>query len=229
MNPDKPVIPQIIQSFKGKLIVSYQAYMGGPLQVPATIVQMVLAVEKGAAAAIRCQGVADISAIKGQVDVPVIGLWKEGHEGVYITPSYRYALDCSLEGADIVALDATGGQRADGLSYGETVRKLKEDKILVMADCGSIKDACRAVAAGSDIISTTLAGCTPDHEKTKGPDYQLLEQMLDKFPEVAVICEGRIHTPEQARKVMDMGAWAVGVGVAITHPTSITTWFKEAL
>lgn len=229
MDLEKPKIPQIIQSFKGKLIVSCQAYVGEPLRVPATMAQMSLAVERGGAAAIRCQGLADISAIKGQVDVPVIGLWKEGHEGVYITPSYRHALACSLAGADIVAIDATGRERADGLSYGQTVKKLKEKGILVMADCGSIEDARRAVEAGTDIISTTLAGYTPDREKTDGPDYQLLQQMLDEFPEMPVICEGRIHTPEQARKVMDMGAWAVVVGTAITHPTSITTWFNNAL
>ncbi len=42
------------------------------------------------AAAIRCQGLSDISAIKGRVEV-VIGLWK-GHEGVYIAPTLRHAL-----------------------------------------------------------------------------------------------------------------------------------------
>lgn len=50
-----------------------------------------LAAERGGAAVIRCQGLADISAIKGQVEVPVIGLWKEGHDGVYITPTLRHA------------------------------------------------------------------------------------------------------------------------------------------
>ena len=53
---------------------------------PETMAQIARAAEIGGAAAIRCQGLSDISAIKGRVDVPVIGLWKEGHEGVYITP-----------------------------------------------------------------------------------------------------------------------------------------------
>lgn len=229
MKREDPAIPQIIQSFKGKLIVSCQAYVGEPLRVPATMAQMALAVERGGAAAIRCQGLADISAIKGQVEVPVIGIWKEGNEGVYITPSYRHALACSLAGADIVALDATNRQRADGLSYAQTVKKLKEQGVLVMADCGSIEDARRAVDAGSDIISSTLAGYTPDRVKTEGPDYELLQQMITEFAGVPVICEGRIHTPEQARKALDLGAWAVVVGTAITHPTSITGWFNQAL
>ena len=28
---------------------------------------------------------------------------------------------------------------------------------------------------------------------------------------------------------MDAGAWAVVVGTGITHPTSITSWFVEAI
>ena len=43
-----------------------------------------------------------------------------------------------------------------------------------------------------------------------------------------MICEGRVHTPEQAA-AMGAGAFAVIVCTAITHPTSITTWFKAAV
>lgn len=218
-------ISELLNSLKGKLIVSCQAYSGEPLRTPSAMAQMARAVEIGGAAAIRCQGLADISAIKGQVEVPVIGLWKEGHDGVYITPSYRHALACSLAGADIVAIDATDRPRLDGLSYEQTVEKLLEQNIIVMADCGSIEDARRAAACGSHILSTTLAGYTGDREKTDGPDYELLEQMVAEFPDLPVFCEGRVHSPAQAHKVMEMGAWAVVVGTAITHPTSITQWF----
>ena len=37
------------------------------------------------------------------------------------------------------------------------------------------------------------------------------------------------HTPEQAAAAIEAGAFAVIVGTAITHPTSITTWFKVAV
>lgn len=77
----------LIESLRGQLIVSAQAYPGEPMRHPETMAQVALAAERGGAAAIRCQGLADISAIKGQVEVPVIGLWKEGHDGVYITPT----------------------------------------------------------------------------------------------------------------------------------------------
>ena len=77
----------LISSLQGKLIVSCQAYVGEPMRHPETMAQVALSAERGGAAAIRCQGLADIAAIKGQVEIPVIGLWKEGHDGVYITPA----------------------------------------------------------------------------------------------------------------------------------------------
>ena len=49
---------------------------------------------------------------------------------------------------------------------------------------------------------------------------------LDRLP---VFVEGRVHTPEQAAEAMRRGAWAVVVGTAITHPTSITGWFAKAV
>ena len=74
-------VDPLIQSLKGKLVVSVQAYMGEPLRTPETMAQMSRACELGGAAAIRCQGLADIAAIKGRCEVPVIGLWKDGHDG----------------------------------------------------------------------------------------------------------------------------------------------------
>lgn len=219
----------LIESLRGGLIVSVQAYPGEPMRHPETMAQIARAAEQGGAVAIRCQGLADIAAIKGQVDVPVIGLWKEGHEGVFITPTLRHARACIMAGADIVALDATRRPRPDGLTYAETVDALKKEGALIMADCGSIDDARMAVEAGSDIISTTLAGYSGEREKTVGPDFEVLNQMVSEFPDVPVLCEGRVHSAEQARQVMDAGAYAVVVGTAITHPTTITSWFANAI
>ena len=113
-------VDPLIQSLKGKLVVSVQAYMGEPLRTPETMAQMSRACELGGAAAIRCQGLADIAAIKGRCEVPVIGLWKDGHEGVYITPTLRHARACVAAGADIVAIDATDRPRPDGKTVEDT-------------------------------------------------------------------------------------------------------------
>ncbi|AZQ77132.1 N-acetylmannosamine-6-phosphate 2-epimerase [Flaviflexus ciconiae] len=218
----------MLESMKNRLVVSVQAYPGEPMRDPRTMAQIALAAELGGAAAIRCQGLADISAIKGQVSVPIIGLWKEGSEGVYITPTLRHARACSMAGADIVAIDATRRPRPDGRTYAETVAALHDEGIVVMADCGSIGDAEMAYEAGSDILSTTLSGYTGEREKTAGPDLELLRQMVEQFDR-PVLCEGRVHTPDQARSALDAGAWSVVVGTGITHPTSITSWFVQAL
>lgn len=219
----------LIASLRGRLIVSVQAYPGEPMRHPETMAQIARAAEIGGAAAIRCQGLSDISAIKGRVQVPVIGLWKEGHDGVYITPSLRHARACVMAGADVVAIDATDRPRADGRDYAQTVAELKREGALVMADCGSLEDARRAVEAGSDIVSTTLAGYTGDRGKTEGPDVELLAGIVQEFPGVPVICEGRVHTPGDAAAAIGAGAFAVIVGTGITHPTSITGWFKAAV
>ena len=219
----------IIEGLRGKLIVSVQAYPGEPMRNPETMAQIARAAEIGGAAAIRCQGLSDIAAIKGRVGVPVIGLWKEGHEGVYITPSLRHAKACRMAGADIVAIDATSRPRLDGLSFAETTAAMHAEGALVMADCGSYEDAKNAYDADADILSTTLAGYTGDRPQTEGPDLELLAEVVAAFPDRPVICEGRVHTPADAAAALDAGAFAVIVGTAITHPTRITTWFTKAI
>lgn len=220
----------LVRSLKGRLIVSVQAYPGEPLRHPETMAQMAAACEQGGAAAIRCQGLADIAAIKGRVEVPVIGLWKEGHEGVYITPTLRHAVACVNAGADVVALDATSRPRPDGRSFAQTVSELKAafPQVLVMADCGSVDDAKASQDGGADLVGTTLAGYTGERPKTEGPDWEVIEQVLN-IAQVPVIAEGRIHTPAHAAQAIQMGVHAVVVGTAITHPTSITSWFVGAV
>lgn len=220
----------IIEQLRGKVIASCQAYMGEPLRHPETMAQMARACELGGAGGIRCQGLSDIAAIKGRTEVPVIGIWKEGHEGVYITPTLRHARACIMAGADVVAIDATDRPRPDGLTFEETVEALKGET-LIMADCSCMDDVHRAIAAGCDIVSTTLAGYTPARAKTAGPDLEFVREAVAaaEGTDIPVFCEGRVHTPEQAKAALDAGAFAVVVGTAITHPTSVTGWFANAL
>ncbi|WP_085831237.1 N-acetylmannosamine-6-phosphate 2-epimerase [Collinsella vaginalis] len=221
----------LIENLKGKLIVSVQAYPGEPLRNPETMAQMARACEIGGAAAIRCQGIADIAAIKGRVEIPVIGLWKDGHEGVYITPTLRHARACVAAGADIVAFDATDRPRPDGRTVADTLEPLKAEGVFTMADCMTIDDIRRAAELGFDLVSTTLSHgvAAVDCTMADGPDLPLLRQAVSEFPDLPIICEGRVHTPAEAAEAIDAGAWAVVVGTAITHPTSLTSWFTDAL
>ena len=177
-------VDPLIQSLKGKLVVSVRRIWGEPLRTPETMAQMSRACELGGAAAIRCQGLADIAAIKGRCEVPVIGLWKDGHEGVYITPTLRHARACVAAGADIVAIDATDRPRPDGKTVEDTFRPLHEEGVLLMADCATIEDIRRAVDMGFDLVSTTLSHgvAAIDCTMADGPDLPLLRQATDGIP-----------------------------------------------
>lgn len=219
-----------LDSLKGQLVVSAQAYPGEPMRDPHTTAQVAASAVIGGAAAIRVQGIADIQFTRAAVEVPVIGLWKDGHDGVFITPTLRHALSCASAGAHIVAIDGTRRPRPDGLTLAETITGIHEQSnALVMADCGSLDDAIAAAEAGADLIGTTLAGYSGERPKTDGPDLELIAAIAAADLGKPLIAEGRLHTPAQARQAMDAGAFAVVVGTAITHPASITGWFKDAL
>ena len=64
---------------------------------------------------------------------------------------------------------------------------------------------------------------------SNGPDLELIRAIAEAGLGRMLVAEGRIHTPDQAAEAMRAGADAVVVGTAITHPSSITSWFVEAL
>ncbi|GAA1757426.1 N-acetylmannosamine-6-phosphate 2-epimerase [Agromyces humatus] len=212
----------------GGLIVSCQAYPGEAMRDPNTMAQVARAAVTGGAVAIRLQGTADIRAAV-DLDVPVIGLWKDGDDGVFITPTLEHARAVADAGADVVALDGTRRPRPDGLTLAGTIAALRETHdVLVMADCGSLDDAIAAEEAGADLLGTTLAGYTGERRKTPGPDLELVAQVAARCTR-PIIAEGRIHTPDAAAAAIEAGATAVCVGTAITHPSTITSWFVAAL
>ncbi|MEQ6896633.1 N-acetylmannosamine-6-phosphate 2-epimerase [Microbacterium sp. KR10-403] len=218
----------ILEALAGGLIVSCQAYPGEPMRDPRTMAQIARAAVIGGAAGIRLQGIADIREA-ADLDVPVVGLWKDGDADVFITPTLGHALAVAEAGADVVALDGTRRPRPDGRTLAETIAALKDaHDVLVMADCGSLDDAIAAEAAGADILGTTLSGYTPERPKSAGPDLELIGQIAARCSR-PVVAEGRIHSPADAAAARAAGAHAVCVGTAITHPSTITTWFADAV
>lgn len=235
----------VLESLRGGLVVSCQAYPGEPMLDPNTMAQVAQAVVAGGAVAVRGKGLDDLRAMRPVVTVPIVGLVKVGDTGVYITPTLEDCLEVAATGCEIVALDGTRRPRPDGLTLAETIVGLREayPDVLVMADCGSVGDAEAALAAGADILGTTLAGYTGERDKTDGPDWEVVDGVValarrastgsatggGSATEVPVLVEGRVHTKEQAVEAMRRGAWSVVVGTAITHPTSITRWFADAV
>lgn len=217
------------ETLRGKLIVSCQAYPGEPMRDPRTMTQIAQAVVSGGAAGVRLQGLGDVEQVTAAVEVPVIGLWKDGESGVLITPTVAHALAIAAAGATIVAIDGTRRPRPDGWDLAQTVARIREHSdVMIMADCGSLQDGLAAEQAGVDVLGTTLAGYTGQREVTAGPDLDFVEELCAATT-LPVIAEGRIHTPEQAAAALSAGAYSVCVGTAITHPTTITSWFRDAL
>ncbi|WP_422665100.1 N-acetylmannosamine-6-phosphate 2-epimerase [Agrococcus beijingensis] len=219
---------ETLEQLRGGMVVSCQAYPGEPMRDAETMARIARAAVAGGAAGIRLQGIADLRAA-ADLEVPVIGLWKDGADGVFITPTLRHALAVAEAGADVVAIDGTRRERPDGLSLAGTIAALRaEHDVLVMADCGSLDDAIAAEAAGADILGTTLAGYTGERPKTEGPDLALIAEIAARCA-LPIMAEGRIHTPAHAAAALAAGATSVCVGTAITHPTTITGWFVAAI
>lgn len=218
----------ILQALQGRLVVSCQAYPGEAMNEAAILAQVARAVVEGGAGGVRAQGLESIRLIAAQVTVPVIGLWKDGTDPVFITPTAVHAVAVARAGAQIVALDGTRRPRPDGLTLAQTIAQLRDQtEALVMADCGSLDDALAAQDAGADILGTTLAGYSGERPRTEGPDFELVSEVVAACS-LPVMVEGRVHTPAQAQDAMARGAFAVCVGTAITHPTTITSWFETA-
>ena len=219
----------VLRRLRGGLVVSCQAPPGDPLHGPTFMAAMARAAVLGGAVGIRADGPADVQAVRQAVEVPVIGLWKQGAEGVYITPTVDHARAVAEAGAEIVAIDATGRPRPDRSTVPELVTGLRRThRCLVMADVSTLEEGAAAAAAGADLVATTLSGYTPYSRGRTGPDLELVAALAARVG-VPVVAEGRIATPQEARAALDAGAWAVVVGGAITRPQQITARFVAAL
>ncbi|MFP6904698.1 MAG: N-acetylmannosamine-6-phosphate 2-epimerase [Verrucomicrobiota bacterium] len=217
-----------LSSLQGSLIVSCQALAHEPLHSPEIMARMARAAQEGGAAGIRANGPADIRAIKAVVDLPVIGLFKEGSDGVFITPTRSHVDGLIAAGADMIAMDGTGRPRPNGESLADLITTAHAGKIPVMADISTVEEGLAAVAHGADLVATTLSGYTEYSRQQEDPDFDLITRLNEALA-VPVFAEGRISTPAHARRALDAGAFAVVVGGAITRPQQITRTFVEGL
>lgn len=217
---------------RGTLIVSAQAPDGHPLRDTQAITFLAKAAVGGGASAIRCGGyggVADIKAVVAAVDVPVLGLTKEGDTGVYITPTVASVQAVAAAGATAVAIDATLRPRQDGSSFADQVAAAHDAGVLAMADIATAPEAVAALEDGADFLSTTLAGYTPDRAKTYGPDLELIQAIRAEIgAEPFLIGEGRFHSPVDVHAGFAAGADSVIVGTAITDTQWITQQFAAS-
>lgn len=218
-----------LAQLKGNLIVSCQALETEPLHSSFIMSKMALAAKEGGAKGIRANSVADINAIKEEVDLPVIGIIKRDYPDspVYITPTKQEVTELLTTEAEIIALDGTKQVRPHREQLADLVELIHEGGRLAMADVSTLEEAIAAEKLGFDIVSTTLAGYTPYSKKTEEPDFDLLAEVV-KSVKIPVIMEGHTYLPEHVTEALKIGAYSVVVGSIITRPQLITERYVKA-
>ncbi len=221
-----------LNKLKGGLIVSCQALPNEPLHSSFIMSKMAKAACLGGAVGIRANSTEDITAIKKEVKIPIIGLDKQVYKDsiVFITPTIK-EVDGLVEcGADIIATDATNRIRPDGKNLQQFFIEVKQkypNKIF-MADCSTYEEGIYAASIGFDIVGTTLSGYTEETKNVNLPNIELMKSLVSNL-DIPVIAEGGIWSPEQCREAMETGVFAVVVGTAITRVMEITKRYVNAI
>ena len=216
------------------LIVSCQALPDEPLHSSFIMGRMAKAAEEGGARGIRANTKADITEIKKNVDLPVIGIVKKNYADseVYITPTMAEVKELAEARAEIIAMDATVNLRPGKITLDQFFKTAREQypNQMFMADCSTVEEALHAAAIGFDFIGTTLVGYTKQSEgmRIENNDFEIIRELLRKS-KTPVIAERNINTPEKAARVLDLGCYSVVVGSIITRPQVITRNFVKAI
>lgn len=224
----------MLNKVKNNLIVSCQALPEEPLHSSCIMSKMALAAKQGGAKGIRANSKADILEIRKEVKLPVVGIVKHDYKdsSVYITPTYQEIDELLESGCEMIAMDATERRRPEGIELGELVRYVREKdaSIQLMADIATLEGAKQADQLGFDCVSTTLYGYTEEtkNKKLYDNDFEFLQRVIESVS-IPVIAEGNVITPEMAKRCLQLGAYSVVVGGAITRPQQITERFVETL
>ena len=211
---------EILEHWRGGLIVSCQAAAGSPLARPDIIAALAHTAALSGAVGLRLDGADNIRATCAVVNLPVLGIEKchEPASEVYITPTFASAARIAAAGADVIALDATPRPRPKGLMLRDLVAQIHTELHKpVMADVATLEQGLAAAEfVGVAVISTTLAGYTRETQGlSDSPDFHLVESLAHRLT-LPIICEGRLRSPDDVRRAFDCGAHAVVVGAALT-------------
>lgn len=217
---------QILEQIKYGLIASCQPVDDGPMDSPEIVAAMAQASVIGGAAGLRIEGIENLKATRQVVNVPIIGIVKRDLDDspVRISPFLQDIDDLAAAGADIIAFDGT--DRIRPTTREAIVKRIKELGCLAMADCSNFEEGMHCQNLGVEIIGSTMSGYTGG-EVPAEPDYQLVKDLTAAG--CRVMAEGRYNTPELAKVAIEIGAYSVTVGSALTRLEHIVSWFADAV
>lgn len=204
---------------KRGIIVSCQPITGSLFDSTEAIANYARIAEKYGAVAVKVEGIERIVHVKQSVHIPVIGIVKSpGSDGFTRITETQEAFDAVNEaGADFVATDSLKVLEHSS-KLGHLYRTLFE------TDSSPIVKV--AFQLGVAYVTTTLSGYT---KKTVDrfnpePDFELLAALT---PMGLTIAEGRYSTFEHLKRAIELGAWCVCIGTAITRPEMLVERFVK--
>lgn len=218
------------ESLKCRLIVSCQAAPGDPLDDVDCLTRIAMSAARGGAGGLRANGAECVASFRRETGLPVIGIWKRKLEGeTSITPDFASAEAIARAGAEVIALDCSGARHRLAEGWAGLIRRIREELGRpVLADIATLDEAVAAEDAGADAVATTMYGFTPETSGARAVNWEMVDRLVGRV-RVPLIVEGHISQPEEVRRALDAGAYAVVVGSAITRPESITGRFVTAI
>jgi len=224
---NKTLETQLLSTLKQSLIASCQPVDNGPMDRVEHVVAMALAAIDGGAKGLRIEGVANVKAVAKATSTPIVGIVKRdlSDSPVRITPFIEDVNALAKAGASIIAFDGTDRPRPTTMLT--QLEAVHAAGCIAMADCADYETGLMLAQHGCTFIGSTMSGYIDLDNTPNEPDYPLVASWVAQG--LNVIAEGRYNSPERAAKAIELGAFSVTVGSAITRVEHITQWFVGSI
>ncbi|HAX5162717.1 TPA: N-acetylmannosamine-6-phosphate 2-epimerase [Escherichia coli] len=193
-----------------------------------------MAAQLGGAGGIIANGAQDISVIKRQINLPIIGVINRQYNDseLCLRPAIADIHELMAAEPGLISI-ATGFRYRPGGEQLEDIlqeTRTRYPNVLLLAAVTTLEEAFFAQKLGFDGITTAMYGYTPESKGQYLTDdnFTHLKTMCHTVS-VPVLAEGRISTPQQAAEALHADAHSVVVGGAITRPQNITRTFVSSM